>query len=77
MPESKPHGFRGWWRPNKRSPWQAVVKAASFADAWGDLLEFIANRPPSVGSERMVLEVGRQPSPPGERSSDGRKDDGC
>jgi hypothetical protein len=75
MPESKPSGYRGWWRPHKRAPWQAVVKAARFADCWGDLLQFMADQPPSVGSESMVLEVGREPYSSGGLSAERRTTD--
>jgi hypothetical protein len=43
----------------------ALRGTARYADCWGDLLQFIANQPPNVGSESLVLEVGRQPSPSG------------
>jgi hypothetical protein len=70
MTENK--GYRGWWRRSKWHPWEAVVKAANLADAWGDLLQFMASQPSSAGSESMVLEVGREPCPSGGLSAERR-----
>jgi hypothetical protein len=49
----------GWWRESKSAPWQKLVDAAaSYGDAWGQLLDAA---PPSRLGEMQVLTEGVQP----------------
>jgi hypothetical protein len=44
--------FHGFWRASKRHSWQRLVSAGSFDDAWGQLLDAVADKP--RGGETLV-----------------------
>jgi hypothetical protein len=37
--------YFGYWRRNRWAPWQRLVEAPTYDDAWGKLLEAVSTRP--------------------------------
>ena len=49
-------GFVGWHRPDKRSPWRAIVEADTEAAAFDQLLDNVP------GGDKTVLPAGVDPN---------------
>lgn len=49
-------GEAGWHRPDKRSPWRAIVQGDTEADALGKLLDAVS------GGDKVVLPAGVDPN---------------
>jgi hypothetical protein len=50
--------WRGWIRPHKLAPWEAIAEGASYEEALTSLLDALASQ---RGGESIVLPAARHP----------------